>query len=124
MRYLTAGESHGPQLTAIIEGLPSHLPLSAERINEQLRRRQQGYGRGRRMQIEQDRVRIVGGVRHGKTTGAPVALVIENRDWAHWQAIMSVEPVEEEAARRRVSRPRPGHADLNGALKYNHRDMR
>lgn len=124
MRYLTAGESHGPQLTAIIEGLPSHLPLSAERINEQLRRRQQGYGRGRRMQIEQDRVRIVGGVRHGKTTGAPVALVIENRDWAHWQAIMSVEPVAGEEARRRISRPRPGHADLNGALKYNHRDMR
>lgn len=138
MRYLTAGESHGPQLTAVIEGVPSGLPLSAEKINEQLVRRQHGYGRGRRMQIEQDRVSIVGGVRHGYTTGAPIALVIENKDWAHWQKIMSALPVEgetEEAGetvetgetgenKRRVSRPRPGHADLNGAIKYRLRDMR
>lgn len=125
MRFLTAGETHGPQLTAIIEGLPSNLPLSADDINEQLARRQKGYGRGLRMQIEKDEVRIVGGVRHGKTTGAPVALVVENKDWAHWTKVMSAEPVEEDQeAKRRVSRPRPGHADLNGGLKYNQRDLR
>ncbi|MED0674962.1 chorismate synthase [Aneurinibacillus thermoaerophilus] len=124
MRYLTAGESHGPQLTAIIEGIPSNLPLSIEKINEQLLRRMKGYGRGRRMQIEKDQVKIVGGVRHGKTTGAPICLVVENKDWTHWQQIMSPTPVEEGDDKRRVSRPRPGHADLNGALKYNQRDMR
>lgn len=124
MRYLTAGESHGPQLTAIIEGLPSNLPISPDEINFQLQRRQKGYGRGRRMQIEQDTAQIVAGVRHGKTTGAPVALVVENKDWKHWTKVMSVEPVEEDEDKRRVSRPRPGHADLNGALKYNQRDMR
>lgn len=126
MRYLTAGESHGPQLTAIIEGVPSHLPLKAESINEELRRRQKGYGRGRRMQIEQDTVQILSGVRHGKTTGAPITLVVENKDWAHWKKIMSAEEVTdgEEQLKRRISRPRPGHADLNGAIKYRHRDMR
>jgi chorismate synthase len=124
MRYLTAGESHGPQLTAIIEGVPSNLPISIEKINEQLLRRMKGHGRGRRMQIEKDQVKIVGGVRHGKTTGAPICLVVENKDWTHWQNIMSAEPVEEGEDKRRVSRPRPGHADLNGALKYNQRDMR
>ncbi|MBN6188603.1 chorismate synthase [Aneurinibacillus sp. BA2021] len=124
MRYLTAGESHGPQLTAIIEGVPSNLPLSIEKINEQLLRRMKGHGRGRRMQIEKDEVKIVAGVRHGKTTGAPICLVVENRDWTHWQTIMSAEPVAEGEDKRRVSRPRPGHADLNGALKYNQRDMR
>ncbi|CEH30017.1 chorismate synthase [Aneurinibacillus migulanus] len=124
MRYLTAGESHGPQLTAIIEGVPSNLPLSVEKINEQLLRRMKGHGRGRRMQIEKDQVKIVGGVRHGKTTGAPICLVVENKDWTHWQKIMSPEPVEEGEDKRRVSRPRPGHADLNGALKYNQHDMR
>lgn len=126
MRYLTAGESHGPQLTAIIEGVPSHLPLKAESINEELRRRQKGYGRGRRMQIEQDTVQILSGVRHGKTTGAPITLVVENKDWAHWKKIMSAEEVNdgEEQLKRRISRPRPGHADLNGAIKYRHRDMR
>ncbi|MBO8170708.1 MAG: chorismate synthase [Bacillaceae bacterium] len=125
MRYLTAGESHGPQLTAIIEGLPGNLPLTAEDINTELARRQKGYGRGRRMQIEKDRCNIVGGVRHGYTTGAPVALVIENRDWAHWQKIMGPDPIEsDEEVKRTVTRPRPGHADLNGAIKYNHRDMR
>ena len=84
MRYLTAGETHGPQLTAIIEGLPSNLGVLAEEINFQLARRQKGYGRGLRMQIEKDTVQIAGGIRHGKTTGAPVALVVENRDWAQW----------------------------------------
>jgi len=124
MRYLTAGESHGPQLTAIIEGVPSNLPLSIEKINEQLLRRMKGHGRGRRMQIEKDQVKIVAGVRHGKTTGAPICLVVENKDWTHWQTIMSPEPVDEGEDKRRVSCPRPGHADLNGALKYNQRDMR
>lgn len=124
MRYVTAGESHGPQLTAIIEGVPSNLPFSVEKINFQLERRQKGYGRGRRMQIEKDQVKVLSGVRHGLTTGAPITLVVENKDWTHWQTIMSVEPVEEGEARRRVSRPRPGHADLNGAIKYHQRDMR
>ncbi len=125
MRYLTAGESHGPQLTAIVEGFPSNLQISTERVNFQLERRQKGYGRGRRMQIEKDRAEIVGGVRHGKTTGAPIALVVHNNDWKHWTKIMNVEPIEgTDEERRRVHRPRPGHADLNGALKYNQRDLR
>ncbi|MFB0830336.1 chorismate synthase [Brevibacillus laterosporus] len=125
MRYITAGESHGPQLTAIIEGIPSNLPFSFDEINKQLHRRQKGHGRGRRMQIEKDTVQVVSGVRHGYTTGAPVTLVVENNDWTHWQKIMSATPVpEEDEARRRVSRPRPGHADLNGAIKYHQRDMR
>ncbi len=124
MRYLTAGESHGPQLTVIIEGLPSRMPFSKEKIDEQLARRQKGYGRGRRMQIEKDQVQILSGVRFGRTTGAPVALVIENKDWTHWKKIMSPDPNPEDAEKRRISRPRPGHADLNGAIKYNHRDMR
>ncbi|MBN2909669.1 chorismate synthase [Polycladomyces sp. WAk] len=124
MRYLTAGESHGPQLTVIIEGLPSRMPFSKQKVDEQLARRQKGYGRGRRMQIESDQVQVLSGVRFGQTTGAPVTLVIENKDFQHWRKIMSLDPVPEEAEKRRVSRPRPGHADLNGAIKYNHRDMR
>ncbi|USG63509.1 chorismate synthase [Brevibacillus ruminantium] len=124
MRYLTAGESHGPQLTAIIEGVPSNLPFSVDKINEQLARRQKGHGRGRRMQIEKDQVKVLSGVRHGYTTGAPITLVVENNDWTHWQGIMSAEPVEGAEEKRRVSRPRPGHADLNGAIKYHQRDMR
>lgn len=125
MRFLTAGETHGPQLTAIVEGLPSNVPISLEEINWQLARRQKGYGRGLRMQIEKDTVQVVGGVRHGKTTGAPVALVVENRDWKHWTKVMSVEPVEDDQeGKRRVNRPRPGHADLNGGVKYNQRDLR
>jgi chorismate synthase len=125
MRYLTAGESHGPQLTAILEGVPAGLELRAEHINKELARRQKGYGRGRRMQIEKDEVKIVGGVRHGKTLGSPIALVVENRDFQHWQTIMAVEPIDDETeVKRKVTRPRPGHADLNGALKYGHRDMR
>ncbi|WEK55698.1 MAG: chorismate synthase [Candidatus Cohnella colombiensis] len=125
LRYLTAGETHGPQLTAIIEGLPSNLELDFEAINFQLQRRQKGHGRGRRMQIETDTAQIVGGVRHGRTTGAPVALVVENKDWKHWTTVMNVEPVEGgDEAKRRVHRPRPGHADLNGGLKYNLKDLR
>lgn len=125
LRYLTAGETHGPQLTAIIEGLPSNLKLDFEALNHQLQRRQKGYGRGRRMQIEQDTAQIVGGVRHGITTGAPVALVVENKDWTHWRNIMNVEPIPgSNEEKRRVNRPRPGHADLNGGLKYNLTDLR
>ncbi|KIL41551.1 chorismate synthase [Gordoniibacillus kamchatkensis] len=124
MRYLTAGETHGPQLTAIIEGFPSNVTIDADAVNFQLARRQKGHGRGRRMQIEKDTARFVGGVRHGKTTGAPIALVVDNNDWKNWTKIMGIEPVEEEEAKRRVNRPRPGHADLNGGLKYNQRDLR
>ncbi|GIP15144.1 chorismate synthase [Paenibacillus montaniterrae] len=125
LRYLTAGETHGPQLTAIIEGLPSNLTLDFEELNFQLQRRQKGHGRGRRMQIEKDTADIVGGVRHGKTTGAPVALVVVNNDWKHWTKVMNIEPIEgTDETKRRVHRPRPGHADLNGGLKYNLKDLR
>ncbi|MGR6544548.1 chorismate synthase [Paenibacillus tundrae] len=125
LRYLTAGETHGPQLTAIIEGLPSNLNIDFEELNFQLHRRQKGYGRGRRMQIEKDQATFVGGIRHGYTTGAPVALVVENNDWKHWQKIMNIEPIEgSDEEKRRVHRPRPGHADLNGGLKYNLKDLR
>ncbi|MEK3787747.1 MULTISPECIES: chorismate synthase [Paenibacillus] len=125
LRYLTAGETHGPQLTAIVEGLPSNLKLNFEEINFQLQRRQKGYGRGRRMQIETDTATIAGGVRHGYTTGAPVAIIVENKDWKHWQKIMNIEPIEgSDEEKRRVHRPRPGHADLNGGMKYNLKDLR
>jgi chorismate synthase len=124
MRYLTAGESHGPQLTTIIEGLPAGMPLLAEDIDKELARRQKGHGRGRRMQIEKDTVHITSGVRHGLTLGSPVALVVENNDWKHWTKIMGAEPNDDEEVKRVITRPRPGHADLNGALKYGHRDMR
>ncbi|WP_046173719.1 chorismate synthase [Domibacillus indicus] len=128
MRYLTAGESHGPQLTAIIEGLPAGMELLAEDINTDLLRRQKGHGRGRRMQIEKDLVAIKSGVRHGHTLGSPVTLVVENDDWKHWTKIMGIEPLDSEEAaeeiKRKITRPRPGHADLNGGIKYGHRDMR
>jgi chorismate synthase len=127
MRYLTAGESHGPQLTTILEGLPAGMPLVAEDINTELARRQQGYGRGRRMQIEKDTVEILSGVRHGQTIGSPIALVVKNNDWKHWTKIMGADPLiegQEEEVKRKITRPRPGHADLNGAIKYGHRDMR
>jgi chorismate synthase len=124
MRYLTAGESHGPQLTVIIEGMPSNVPISIDAINEQLARRQKGYGRGNRMNIEKDEVHVYSGIRFGKTTGAPITLVIENKDWKRWKDVMSVEDNVDNKDKRRVSRPRPGHADLNGAIKYDHRDMR
>lgn len=127
MRYLTAGESHGPQLTTIIEGIPAGMELTASDINIELERRQKGYGRGRRMQIEKDQALITSGVRHGRTLGSPIALTVENRDYTHWTKIMGAEPLPAEAEqemKRRISRPRPGHADLNGAIKYGHRDMR
>ncbi len=127
MRYLTAGESHGPQLTTIIEGLPAGMPLLAKDINEELARRQKGYGRGRRMQIEKDTVEIASGIRHGYTLGSPVALVVKNNDWKHWTNIMGADPLlegEEDEIKRKITRPRPGHADLNGAIKYGHGDMR
>jgi chorismate synthase len=127
MRYLTAGESHGPQLTTILEGIPAGLPLTVEDINDDLARRQKGHGRGRRMQIEKDTVEILSGVRHGYTLGSPITLVVENNDWKHWTKIMGIEPIPEEdqeEVKRKITRPRPGHADLNGAIKYGHRDMR
>jgi chorismate synthase len=127
MRYLTAGESHGPQLTTIIEGLPAGMPICDQDINKELERRQKGHGRGRRMQIEKDQVQIVSGIRHGYTLGSPIALVVENNDWKHWTKIMGHEPISDldnEEVKRVITRPRPGHADLNGALKYGHRDMR
>lgn len=127
LRYLTSGESHGPQLTTIIEGLPAGMPLLEDDINQALARRQKGYGRGRRMQIEKDTVQITGGVRHGYTLGSPVGLVVQNDDWKHWTKIMGQGPLDQDEmdeVKRKISRPRPGHADLNGALKYGHRDMR
>ncbi|GAA2904872.1 chorismate synthase [Enterococcus pseudoavium] len=125
MRYLTAGESHGPELTTIIEGVPAGLTLSVEAINHELARRQGGYGRGGRMKIEKDQVRITSGVRHGKTLGSPITMIVENRDWKNWQKVMSVEPVEEKVEKlRRVAKPRPGHADLVGGMKYHHSDLR
>ena len=128
MRFFTAGESHGPQLTAIIEGLPAQMNLTVEMINGELSRRQGGHGRGRRMQIEKDQVIISSGVRHGKTLGSPVTLTVVNDDWKHWTSIMGVEPLAEgvnpDDVKRRISRPRPGHADLVGGMKYGHRDLR
>src|SRR4051812_31800026 len=125
VRYLTAGETHGPQLTGIIEGFPSNVTIDFEEVNFQLARRQKGYGRGRRMQIEKDTANFAGGVRHGKTTGAPIAIVVENNDWKHWTTVMNIEPIEgSDETKRRVNRPRPGHADLNGGLKYNQNDLR
>lgn len=125
MRYITAGESHGPQLTAIIEGLPAGMPLSIEDINSELKKRQVGYGRGARMTIESDKIQITSGVRHGKTLGSPVTLVLENKDWKNWASVMGTEPVSEQAQlKRQVTRPRPGHADLVGGMKYGHRDLR
>ncbi|RNC69856.1 MAG: chorismate synthase [Desulfuromonadales bacterium] len=123
LRYITAGESHGPQLTAIIEGLPSGLKISEEAINTDLARRQGGYGRGGRMLIEKDEVQILSGVRWGETIGSPVTLCVVNRDWVNWQEKMS--PHERHRDDKiRVTRSRPGHADLAGAMKYNHRDVR
>lgn len=128
VRYLTAGESHGKGLTAIMEGVPSNLELNAEFINKDLARRQKGYGRGGRMKIEADAVEILSGVRFGKTLGSPIAMFIENKDWENWQELMSSE-FETQNPRHKtlnlpVTRPRPGHADLSGAIKYSQRDIR
>lgn len=125
LRFLTAGESHGPQLTAILDGCPSLLPLAPADIDHDLRRRQLGFGRGDRMRIEADRATIAGGVRYGKTTGGPIALVIINRDAGNWRGVMEVlEPAEPEERAAPVRVPRPGHADLGGALLYRLDDLR
>lgn len=126
LRYVTAGESHGPALTAILEGMPARVPVSAADIDRDLSRRMQGYGRGGRMRIERDRVEILGGIRHGETLGSPIALLVRNRDWENWRRTMAVEAGEEEAGDERppVTRPRPGHADLAGGLKYDQHDLR
>ncbi|TAK06259.1 chorismate synthase [bacterium] len=123
MRYFTAGESHGPCLTAIIDGVPAEFPIDIERINHDLWRRQQGYGRGGRMLIEKDEVQIRSGIRWGETLGSPVALGIENRDWKNWTKKMSAAP-EDRDETIAVTKPRPGHADLTGILKYHHSDIR
>jgi chorismate synthase len=123
LRYLTAGESHGQCLTAILEGIPSGLPLRADEIDHDLARRQKGYGRGGRMRIEQDRVEFLAGVRKGHTLGNPITLLIRNKDWENWKEIMSPDPGPP-ATEKVVTCPRPGHADLVGAIKYNHRDIR
>src|SRR5262247_1030826 len=128
LRFLTAGESHGQTLVTILEGVPSGLAIDFDAITADLRRRQGGYGRGRRMAIESDRAQFVSGVRHGVTTGSPIALLIPNKDWENWQRTMYVEPEMPANApgvdRPVVSRPRPGHADLAGFVKYGHEDMR
>jgi len=128
LRFLSAGESHGQALVITIDGMPAGLEIDIDGLNRQLRRRQGGYGRGRRMQIESDRAEILAGVRKGRTTGAPIAMLIRNRDWVNWQQTMHVEKDMPEGAtganRADVTRPRPGHADLAGALKYGHTDVR
>src|SRR6476660_7588166 len=128
LRFLTAGESHGQALVAILEGMPAGLSIDFEAITTQLRRRQTGYGRGRRMAIESDRAQALSGIRHGISTGAPIALQIPNKDWENWQRTMYVEATMPESAtgadRPEVTRPRPGHADLAGFVKYGHDDMR
>ena len=121
LRYFTAGETHGKCLTVIIEGMPSGVEISLDEINEQLAKRQHGYGRGGRMKIEKDTAEILSGVRGGVTLGSPIAIKIENRDWANWESIMGTETANNEKS---VECPRPGHADLTGGMKYNHRDLR
>ena len=124
LRFLTAGESHGRMLIAVIDGVPAGLELTAEQIDRELARRQKGHGRGGRMEIEQDKVRILSGVRHGRTLGSPIALGIANRDWESWSEEMAVEPRKEPSTSAAVWVPRPGHADLAGSIKYGHQDMR
>jgi len=128
LRFLTAGESHGQALVATLDGLPAGLDVRFDQVDAQLRRRQGGYGRGRRMAIESDRAECLSGVRHGRTTGAPVALLVRNRDWVNWQQTMFVEatmPADATGIQKpAVTRPRPGHADLAGAVKYGHDDVR
>lgn len=124
LRFHTAGESHGRCLVAIVEGLPAGMKVDFDFIDRELKRRQLGYGRGGRMKIEDDHAEVLAGVRHGYTIGSPIALLIENKDWANWREAMSVAPVDEAVNKRSLVRPRPGHADLAGALKYNQRDIR
>ncbi|HHV8915378.1 TPA: chorismate synthase [Staphylococcus aureus] len=127
MRYLTSGESHGPQLTVIVEGVPANIEIKVEDINKEMFKRQGGYGRGRRMQIEKDTVEIVSGVRNGYTLGSPITMIVTNDDFTHWRKIMGAAPIsdeERENMKRTITKPRPGHADLVGGMKYNHRDLR
>ncbi|MGH7865863.1 MAG: chorismate synthase, partial [Candidatus Binataceae bacterium] len=118
MRFLTAGESHGPQLIVVVEGVPAGFDIDVARINEDLARRQKGYGRGARMQIERDEVRPVSGIRFGRSLGSPITFIIDNRDFKNWEKRMSADAADRDAADP-VTRPRPGHADLAGVLKYN-----
>jgi chorismate synthase len=124
LRFLTSGESHGTALVSIIEGFPANVPVEPADITRDLKRRMGGYGRGGRMKIESDEIEIFAGVRHGRTLGSPIAFAIHNRDWANWTDIMSPEPNPAGADKRQITRPRPGHADLSGALKYQFDDMR
>jgi chorismate synthase len=127
LRITTAGESHGPALVCTLEGMPAGVPLTAADINADLFRRQQGYGRGRRMQIERDEIEFLSGVRAGETLGSPIAMLIRNKDWKNWVEIMDAAPRDEDAdgmRKRSVTRPRPGHADLTGILKYDRDDAR
>src|ERR1700726_751555 len=125
LRFYTAGESHGQALLAFLSGLPASLPVDLDFINHELHRRQLGYGRGGRQKIEKDRAEIFAGVRHGKTIGAPIALRIENRDWANWEKILPVEATAESAGKaRKLVAPRPGHADLAGSQKFDFHDAR
>ncbi|MFQ5768562.1 MAG: chorismate synthase, partial [Acidobacteriota bacterium] len=124
LRFLTAGESHGPGLVVTLDGLPAGLEVSREGIDAMLRRRMGGYGRGPRMKIESDKVRILSGIRHGFTLGSPVAFLIDNKDHARWAEAMNPDPVPADSKKLEVTRPRPGHADLAGALKYNTHDVR
>src|SRR5437667_91389 len=125
-RFTTAGESHGRGLVGILEGIPAGLPVSAERVNAELKRRMGGYGRGARMKIEADQIEWLAGVRAGETLGSPIAMLVWNRDWEHWQDVMAPEADAPSGAerRRQVTRPRPGHADLAGSLKYDRQDAR
>ena len=123
LRYLNGGESHGKYLIAVLEGVPSGLPLTADMVDHDLARRQKGYGRGGRMRVEQDRVEFACGVRKGKTIGNPLGLLISNKDWENWKEVMAAEPGPT-SSEKVVTRPRPGHADLVGAIKYGHRDIR
>ena len=132
LRFLTSGESHGKALTGILEGIPSGLLISSGDIDKDLSRRQKGYGRGGRMKIESDAVQILSGIRGGKTLGSPITLLIENKDWLNWQDVMNPEILNLPAGRQgpkseifeAITRPRPGHADLSGAIKYNTHDIR
>ncbi|MGZ4474256.1 MAG: chorismate synthase, partial [Nocardioides sp.] len=129
LRWLTAGESHGPSLVAILEGLPAHVEITSEQIGDALARRRLGYGRGARMKFERDEITMVGGVRHGETQGGPVAIQVGNSEWPKWETVMSADPVDEEVLAKQarnapLTRPRPGHADLAGMQKYDFDDAR
>src|SRR5690625_1000664 len=127
MRFLTSGESHGPKLSAIVEGFPANLEIDKERMTNELIKRQGGYGRGRRMQIEKDTFQFGSGIRHAKTLGSPIMIEIINDDFKHWSKIMGSDPLtpeEAESMRRVITKPRPGHADLVGGMTYNMRDLR